>query len=343
MSKDTMKQAVVIEPGNIQVEEAPIPKPGPGELLIKVHNLGLCGSDIHAYAGEHAGPVYPFISGHEMSGEIADANGSSVYKNGDKVIVIPQTFCGECDVCKAGNNHWCMALRIPGVMVPGMAREYVAFPERMILRVPEDMPYEVAAAIEPLAVAVHSCVKAGDLTGKNVLVLGAGVIGNFAAQAAKLKGAGKVVLAGRREFRMDFARQVGIEDLINTDDQDPTEGVLAHFGGLPDVVLDFIGVGDSVNVALAHCRKGGVVVLSGIYGDPVPVDLGMIQHNEINLVGTMMYTVDEFNWCIKAAHEKKLLVEPLVTSHFTLDTFNEAYAYIAAKDTPFMKVMIDIA
>jgi len=343
MSSDLMKQAVLMGPHNMQVEMAPVPAPASGEILLKVHRLGICGSDTHFYEHDTGVVEYPLIQGHEMSGEVADANGSAKLKNGDKVIVIPSTFCGVCDDCKAGHTQWCKDNKIAGVFSPGMAREYVSFPERMVLKVPEDMSYDVAAAIEPFAVALHACEISGSLEGKNVLVLGAGVVGNMAAQIANTMNAKKVVLAGRKQYRMDFAKQVGINNTIDTDKQDLTEGVMAQFGELPDVVIDFIGVGDSLNIAIKLCRKGGAVIMSGIYGEFMPTDLFTVQDREIRLIGTMTYTLEDFHKSIALVSSDKVCLTPLVTDHFTLDTYNEAYNYMAAKSTPYMKVMVDIA
>ena len=342
MATHLMKQAVLKGPHNMQVEMAPVPAPAPGEILVKVHRLGICGSDTHFYEFDTGVIEYPLTQGHEMSGEVADANGSAVFKDGDKVIVIPQTFCGVCDDCKAGHTQWCKDNKIAGVFSPGMACEYVSFPERMILRFPDEMSYDVAAAIEPFAVAVHACEISGDLAGKNVLVMGAGVIGNFAAQVTNTINAKRVLLAGRKQYRMDFAWQVGIEKLINTDEQDLTEGVLEQFGELPDVIIDFIGVGNSLNDAIKLCRKGGTVVMSGIYGEFVPTDLFTIQDREQSVIGTMTYTLDDFKKSIELANTDKVSLAPLVTDHFTLEAYNEAYEFMAAKSSPYMKVMIDI-
>jgi len=338
-----MKQAILMGPHDIIVEMAPIPKPAPGEILVKVHRLGICGSDTHFYEFDTGVIEYPLVQGHEMSGEVADANGVAGFSNGEKVIVIPQTFCGVCADCRAGHTQWCKDNKIVGVFSPGMAQEYVSFPERMILKFPEDMSYDVAAAIEPFAVAVHACEISGDLAGKNVLVLGAGVIGNMAAQVANTMNAKKVVLAGRKQYRMDFARQVGIENLINTDEQDLTEGVFEQFGELPDVIIDFIGVGDSLNDAIRLCRRGGTVIVSGIYGELLPTDMFTVQDREMRLIGTMTYTLDDFKNSIELANSGKVSLEPLVTDHFTLETYNEGYGFMAAKSSPYMKVMIDIA
>ena len=342
MSVPLMKQAVLRGPHDMQTEMAPVPIPAPGEILVKVQRLGICGADTYAYDGDHIETTYPFIPGHEMSGEVADANGSAVYQNGDRVVVVPQTYCGVCEDCKSGNTMWCKENRIAGVWSPGMAREFVSYPERMLLKITDDMTFDVGAAIEPLSVAVHTSGRSGDIAGKNVLVLGAGVIGNFAAQVSKIRNAKKVVLAGRKEYRMDFARQCGIENLINTDEQDLAEAVMEQFGELPDVVLDCIGSGDSVNTGIRLCRKGGAVVVTGIYGKQILVDMFYVQDNEIRVFGTNMYTIKEVEWAIELVHSKKVIAEPLVTDHFTLDTFNEAHEYIAAKTHPYMKVVLDI-
>ena len=342
MIEGTMKVSWLKEPGLHEIGTAPVPALDPGWVLIKVKNIGICGSDIHMNAGIQPDVKYPVIQGHEMSGVIADANGSAVFKEGDHVIAMPQTFCGECDYCKAGLNNLCRELKIIGVHMNGFAQEYVALNERWVLPVPEDMPFEIAAMIEPLSVSVHAVSMAGDVKGKSVLVVGAGVIGNLAAQVANVKGA-NVMISGRTGYRMDFAKQTGIGLCVDTAKEDLSEAVRTHFGADgADVVIEAIGVADSVNESFRQCKKRGTVVISGIFGEHQKIDLFTLQDKELNVVGTMMYTISDFKEAISLAHSGAVQLRPLATSVFPVEQFDEAYEVIETKSKPVMKVLIEM-
>ncbi|MDR3363443.1 MAG: alcohol dehydrogenase catalytic domain-containing protein [Clostridiales Family XIII bacterium] len=342
MSENTMRVSYLTAPRTHKVMRIPIPAPAPGEVLIKVHTVGICGSDIHRNAEVLASDEYNIIQGHEMSGEIVDANGSAVFKNGDKVVAIPQTFCGECAFCGSGRNNWCRDLKIIGVHIDGFAAEYVALPERIVLIVPQDMPYETAAMIEPLAVSVHAVGLLADVRGKNVLVLGAGVIGNLAAQAAKVRGA-NVMIAGRTQYRLDFAKEVGIGLCVNTNETGLREAVTRAFGaGGADAVVECIGAAYSVNESFYQCRKGGTVVVTGVFSEKQSIDVFTMQDKELVVIGSMMYGLPDFREALKLASTGEVQLKPLVTGAFPLESFDDAFDAIDKKSFPVMKVMLQI-
>ena len=339
---ETMKISWLKSPGVHALESAPVPVPQPGEVLVRVKNIGVCGSDIHMNAGTQPDVDYPVIQGHEMSGVIADANGSDIFKDGDHVVAMPQTFCGVCDRCTSGFNNRCREMKIIGVHMNGFAQEYIALPERLVLRIPQDMPLEIAAMIEPLAVAVHAISMAGDVKGKNLLVIGAGVIGNLAAQVAAAKGA-NVMISGRTGYRLGFAAQVGIGLCVDTKEEDLSEAVAKHFGADgADVVIEAIGVADSVNESFRQCTDGGIVVISGIFGEYQSVDLYMLQDKELSVIGTMMYTIKDFEESISLVQEGLVQLKPLATAVFPVEKFAEAYEVIETKSKPVMKVLIEL-
>ncbi|MDR3295614.1 MAG: alcohol dehydrogenase catalytic domain-containing protein [Clostridiales Family XIII bacterium] len=336
-----MKKVVLVKPGEVRVEEAAVPEPRKGEILLKVHNIGICGSDIHIFQGLLPFVRFPVVQGHEMSGEVADPNGSARLKKGDRVVIIPRTLCRECEDCKSGRDNWCKDLKILGVHTDGVAAEYVSVPEYLALKIPDAIPYDVAAMIEPLAVTVHACNVAGDLAGKNVLVVGAGVIGNLAAQAAKAKGA-RVMIAGRTQYRLDYAKAAGIDFCVNDQKEDLGEALKREFGGGADVVFECIGVETSVNESFLRCRKGGIVIIAGIFGELQRVDMFTLQDKELIVIGTMLYLKSDFEESIALALEGKVSLPPLITGSFPLERFQDAYAHIADKANQVMKVMIKV-
>jgi L-iditol 2-dehydrogenase len=337
-----MKKAVLSRPGEVCTKETEIPHPAPGEILLQVRNIGICGSDIHVYEGLLPFVKFPIAQGHEMSGVVADANGSAEFKEGDRVIIIPRTLCNACSDCEGDNTNWCAELQILGVHRDGVAAEYVSVPEYMTRKIPENMPFDVAAMIEPLAVCVHACNIAGDLSGKNVLVIGAGVIGNLTAQVARAKGA-RVMIAGRTQYRLDFARDAGIELCVNDKAEDLGSAVRREFGSGADAVFECIGVDTSVNESFAHCTKGGTVVILGIFGEKQMTDLFTLQDKELRVIGSMLYVESDFEESIALSQEGKVSLKPLITGTFSLEEFSDAYRSIEEKRVPVMKVMIDVS
>ena len=202
--------------------------------------------------------------------------------------------------------------------------------------------FEIGAMIEPLSVGLHAVSLAGDVKGKNVLVLGAGVIGNLAAQVAAVRGA-NVMLAGRTAYRFDFAKQVGLKLCVNTDNEDLTEAVTKHFGADgADVVIEAVGVADAVNEAFLQCITGGTVVITGVFGEFQLIDLFTFQNKEIRAIGSMMYSVSEFHESISLVSKGLVKLEPLMTAILPAERFSEAFEIIKTKSIPVMKVLISI-
>ena len=181
-----MLQQVMTAPGVIEFNEVPVPEVMPGQVLVKIQKIGICGSDIHVYHGKHPFTKYPVTQGHEVSGEIAQiGQGVEGFSVGQKVTIQPQVVCGKCYPCRHGKYNLCEELKVMGFQTTGVASHYFAVDAQKVTPLPEDMSFDEGAMIEPLAVAVHAIRQAGDVTGLKIAVLGAGPIGILVAQAAK--------------------------------------------------------------------------------------------------------------------------------------------------------------
>ena len=211
-----MKQEVMTAPGKIEFRDIPIPELEENDVLIKMMRIGVCGSDIHVYHGKHPYTDYPITQGHEVSGKI-EKIGSNVknLKTGDKVTILPQEVCNQCYPCTHGRNHICDDLKVMGFQTTGAGSEFFAIDAEKVIKLPENMTYEQGAMIEPCAVAVHAVSRGGDISGFNILVLGAGPIGNLVGQAAKALGAKAVMITDLSDFRLGIAKEVGIDFTIN--------------------------------------------------------------------------------------------------------------------------------
>ena len=168
-----MLQQVMTAPGKIEFREVPVPEISEGEVLIKIMKIGICGSDIHVYHGEHPFTSYPVTQGHEVSGEVVKVGRAVAgVVPGQKVTIQPQVVCGECYPCRHGKYNLCEELKVMGFQTTGVASHYFAVDAAKVTLLPEDMSYDEGAMIEPLAVAVHAVKQAGDVKGARIAVLG---------------------------------------------------------------------------------------------------------------------------------------------------------------------------
>ena len=336
-----MKQAVMIGPGTVETREVEKPVLRPGEALVRIKRVGICGSDVHVSHGALPFVQYPIVQGHEACGDVVETCECENIRVRDKAVIIPASICGECNACTSGRTNLCEKLQIIGVHIDGLCSQYVRVPEEVIVRIPEHISYDIGAMIEPLAVAVHAVRQAGEVKDKSVLVMGAGMIGNLTAQVAKALGA-KVMIVGRTQYRLDFAKQFGIDYSINEISGDVSAAVSKAFGRGADICIECIGVAKSVNDCFAYSKKGGTVVIVGIFGERQLIDVFSLQDKELVVRGAMMYVRRDFEESVALIEQGKLNLEPLISAHFGLESFDTAYQYISNRNNPVMKVMIDI-
>lgn len=339
-----MQQAIMTKPGEIEFQQIPRPAIQPNEVLIQVKRIGVCGSDIHVYHGLHPYTSYPVVQGHEVSGIIAEV-GSAVkdFAPGDKVVFMPQVTCGECYPCRQGLYHICDTLKVMGFQTHGAAQEYFPILAQMVLKLDESISIDQAAMIEPVSVAVHALERYGSVDGLNVLVLGAGTIGNLVAQVARAEGANQVLITDISEYKLQKARECGIEHAVNPQQEDLSHAILTIFGpDKADLILECVGVQDTISQAVANARKGSTIVVVGVFGKKTVVDLGLVQDRELNLIGTLMYQKSDYERAIELVSSGKLCLDPMITHRFAFADYLQAYETIEAADGRYMKVMIDL-
>ena len=198
-----MKQAIMVQPGVIEFRQVEKPTIQDDEILMQTKRIGVCGSDIHVFHGTHPYTGYPVVQGHEVVGYVFEV-GQAVegIAVGDKVTFTPQVVCGECYPCRNGMYHVCEKLKVMGFQTGGAAQEYFVLPRWNVFKLPDELSLDHAAMLEPVAVGVHAVRRAGDITGKKVLVLGAGTIGNLVAQVAKALGAAAVMITDISDYKL---------------------------------------------------------------------------------------------------------------------------------------------
>ncbi len=338
-----MRQAVMTQPGKIEFRDAPEPSAGPGEVLLRIQRIGVCGSDMHVYHGRHPYTTYPVVQGHEF-GAVIEALGDGVtgLEVGAKATALPQLVCGQCRPCLRGDWHICEDLKVRGFQAEGAAQDlYVAAAER-IVPLPDDFSFDQGALVEPTAVAVRAVSRAGDIAGRNVVVLGAGPIGNLVAQTARAAGA-NVLITDLSDFRLDVARRCGIEHVSNASGEGLDEAVRRAFGGQGfDVALECAGAPEAIAAAIANIGKGGTIIVVGVFADPPAVDLAGVQEWELTLRGTLMYQREDYLQAARAIAAGRIVTDPLVTKHFPFADYLAAYHYIERSGPEAMKVLIDL-
>jgi L-iditol 2-dehydrogenase len=338
-----MKQATMTAPGQIDIHEVAVPAPGPGEVLLRIQRIGVCGSDIHVYHGKHPLTSYPVVQGHEFSAMIEAAGpGVTGLHAGAKVTAMPQIVCGECAPCRRGDYHICDSLKVQGFQAPGCAQELWVTSAESIVPLPGTFTFEQGALVEPAAVAVHAVGRAGSLAGRRIAVLGAGPIGNLVAQTARSAGA-QVLITDLSDYRLEIARRCGLERTSNAKTETLAQGSARVFGKDSfDIAFECVGVEATIVSAIDSIQKGGTIVVVGVFGEKPRVNLALVQDRELNLRGTLMYQRRDYERAVELIASGGIVTEPLVTKHFSLDDYLEAYHFIDKFGDRTMKVIIDV-
>ncbi|MCP1103494.1 L-iditol 2-dehydrogenase [Aequitasia blattaphilus] len=339
-----MLQQIMVAPKKIEFRNVVKPKASSNQVVVKVMDIGICGSDIHVYHGEHPFTSYPITQGHEVSGEIVEL-GDEVknFHKGQKVTIEPQEFCGKCYPCRNGKYNLCEELKVMGFQTTGTASEYFAVDVSKVTPLPKDMPFEEGAMIEPLAVAVHGIKQMGSVEGLNVTVIGAGPIGNLVAQVAKGMGAAKVLITDVSDLRLKKAKECNIDACINTKEKNFGEVLLKEFGpDKADVIYDCAGNNITMGQAIKYARKGSVIVLVAVFAGLAQVDLAVANDHELDIKSTMMYRHEDYVDAIKLVNEGKVQLAPLISKTFSFQDYQKAYEYIDANRETTMKVIIKV-
>lgn len=258
-------------------KKAPLPKPGEGEALLKVISAAICGTDLHVYqwnewARKNVRQI-PMIMGHEFVGTVVEAVKGGSLKAGDVVSGETHIACGRCYQCRNGTRHICANLALPGVHRDGAFAEFMAYPEASLVKLPESIPVEYGALMEPFGVAV-SAVENADVAGGNVVVIGSGPIGLGIVCAARAMGASRVIALDVLDYRLSLAAKCGATRTLNVSGISPADFVLSETQGVgADAIFDASGSSAAISGAFKYLRKGGSAHLVGLPSNPTPIDL----------------------------------------------------------------------
>jgi L-iditol 2-dehydrogenase len=332
-----MRAAVLLGAGQVRLEERSAPQPGPGEVLVDVRSVGVCGSDVHYYEHGRIGHFVvdaPLVLGHEAAGVItALGDGVSGLRVGQRVSVEPGVPDRSCPQCLAGRYNLCPAMRFFATPpIDGAFAEQVVVHQAFAHPVPDSMSDDAAALLEPLSVGIWACRRGGVGPGSRVLVTGAGPIGLVAVQSALAFGATEVVVSDVNPARLELARSFGATEVVDARSSSVLDvapaGVLLECSGFPPAISEGIRALD----------RAGRAVLVGMGGDEVPLPLSVVQERELEVTGTFRYA-NTWPTAIALVSAGRVDLDSLVTGHYALAEA-EASLTVGRSDPTSVKVVV---
>jgi L-iditol 2-dehydrogenase len=333
-----MRRAVLSGPYRIEVVEADIPKIADDELLVRVKYCGVCGSDLHSYAGKNQFSRFPYVPGHEFVG-VVEETGRNVrrFKRGQIVTVEPGIPCRQCIYCMRGDYQLCANTSSSD----GAFAEFVAIKEWKTFAVPPSVDFQKATLVEPVACALHAIELAGMRRGQRVLVQGAGPIGQLLCRCARALGAQYVASTDLYESRLSLARQAGANATVQVKAGYSPADLVKDIGpDIIDVVFDTVSNDFSMNCAVQTVKKGGTIVVVGVPSEKVCFNLGIVMFNELRIVGDLMYK-DNFPAAIKMVSRNLVDTGGLITKVFKLEQIGEAFKLITENKDSYMKCLVE--
>jgi alcohol dehydrogenase/L-iditol 2-dehydrogenase len=329
-----MKAVVYYERADkaVEVRDVPVPTIGPEECLVEVKFCGICGSELHMYHGQLnvlARP--PVVLGHEWSGQIVQV-GERVrgFAAGDRVTCeTAAETCGECAYCRSGEYNLCPERRAFGFALDGAFTKYVCAKARLLHHLPQGVSYEEAAMTEPVCVAYNAVIEKSRIRpGDLVVVIGPGPVGLFSAQVARLAGAGTVLVTGTQKdrHRLELAKDLGVDIVVNVSEQDPLEVVRSLGDGLgAHLVVDAAGVPPAVKQSLALVRRNGQITKLGWALAPINLPMDEIVAWAITYQGAFSHTWKTWEACLALMDKGRIVTKPLISAVWPITRWAEAF------------------
>lgn len=343
------KAAYLVAKSEVRIMEEMLPGLKEGQVLIRVHAVGICGSDVSYYTKGATGMgaiQYPHILGHECAGEVVEAGtGHNSLKPGDRVAVEPGVPCGACEYCRSGRYHLCESMAFMSSAVKktggegGMA-EYIIRPSDYVYRIPDSMSYEQAAMIEPLSVAMHAVERSGAKPGQNAAILGCGPIAGCLLLVLTAYGIGHVWMTDLVKERAAFMKQAGASGVFQTGGlgEEELKNLLPE---AVDVVFDTTCNERAVNASMHWIKKGGVVTLVGVPSEKKEIDIQTAFVRELSLITTFRYS-NTYPAAISLIAAGRIRPEPLISHRFPLEDADFAMRTAAGRGSGVMKVMLKL-
>jgi 2-desacetyl-2-hydroxyethyl bacteriochlorophyllide A dehydrogenase len=334
------RAARVIEPGKLEIIDLEQPSIGEGQARLRIEAVGICGSDVALMAGTHPYAVYPVIPGHELGGRVLEVPVGSRWAAGQRVAVRPTISCGVCVSCKHDRPNHCPEIRVLGVHLDGgMAQEMIA-PLELLYLVEGDLTADHAAMVEPTAVAVHACRRAGLQAGMSLAVIGSGVIGMLVIQVARAWGCGPILAIDRLPSRLKICEGLGADVVVNNTEDSAIERGAALCPDGFDVVMDMVGRRETLSDAAALARRGGTIVPVALPHQAIQFDFEPVYRKELRIVSSRLYNGD-FDTALAMIESGEANPKPIITHHFALEEAGRAFALLVQHPEQAIKIIIE--
>ena len=341
-----MKALLLTEVKKLQVVEMPDPTCGPGDLLVRVKACGICGSDIHGFDGSSGRRIPPLVMGHEAAG-IVQAVGQNVrgFRVGDRVTFDSTVSCGSCHYCRKGSINLCENRQVLGVSCnefrrQGAFAELVTVPQNIAYPIPDSLPFEHAAMIEAVSIAVHATNRTPRSIGGAVVVVGAGMIGLLCIQTLKIAGFSKIIAVDLEDEKLQLAKTLGATHTVNARTEDPVNAVLNWTNQRgADAAMEVVGANKPVSTCFQVVRRGGSVTLVGNLTPSVELPLQTVVTRELSIYGSCASN-GEIPQCIELLASGAIQVAPLITATTDLENTPNWFDRLYAGEKGAMKVIV---
>ena len=341
-----MKALYYLGDKTLELREVPEPVPGENEYLVKIEACGICGSDYEGYLGKTNRRIAPMVMGHEAAGVVVKAPAGGLYPAGANVAIFPNYYCGECDACRAGLTNNCTTGTFLGIMTyDGCMAEYVVAPEKYLLPFGPSLSHETAAMVEPLAVALDAVSKVSDeeiQKADHTIVVGGGTIGLMVLMMLKRRKAKNIIMSDTFDHRLDLAKKLGADAVVNPVKENFAEAVKRITGGkMCALAIEAVGFTATAQSSLEALRPGGIAVWVGNAQKIIEVDMQKIVVTELTIRGTHIYKLEEFKECLEILTKGELDVAPFITDRYELKDGAEAFRALEDnKDGTKLKIML---
>jgi L-iditol 2-dehydrogenase len=336
-----VRALVFVGPGEMALQDRPDRGPGRGEVLVAVRASGICGSDVHGYLGLTGRRQPGTVMGHEVAGEILEVgDGVEGFATGDRVVLRSILSCGTCEPCRRGQPNVCDNRQGLGMQFDGGYAERMVVPAALAVPLPAAVPYDVAAMVEPLGVALHAVAITPMSSSDRVVIVGAGPIGLLTLLAVRERGAAWLAITDRSAHRLEVARALGADLAVDVSATDPVTAILrATDGRGADVVFEAVGISATVAQSVAVARSGGQVTWIGNSAPTVELPMQAMVTRELVLRGAYTF-VDEFDLAIELLASGRIHVRPLIELSAPLEDAPELFRQLGDGSLDAVKVVL---
>jgi 2-desacetyl-2-hydroxyethyl bacteriochlorophyllide A dehydrogenase len=337
-----MKTLICKSPGEWEYADTQKPVIEKGKAIIRIHRIGICGTDLHAFEGTQPYFTYPRILGHELAGELIEADGAAGFTKGETVTIMPYFNCGACIACRSGKPNCCCQIQVFGVHTDGGMREYVAVPAYSLLH-GNGLTYDELALVEPLAIGAHAVRRAAIQPGEFVLVAGAGPIGLGIMSFARIAGA-QVIALDVNESRLAFCKdRMQVKHTIHATSPDVTRSLQQITNGdMPTVVIDATGNLKAINTAFQYMAHGARYVLVGLQKGNIEFSHPEFHKREATLMSSRNAIQQDFEYVIDCIKKRYVSPADFITHRVPFENTSKEFAGWLNPANGVIKAMIEL-